>query len=459
MLNSSKIHFIGIGGIGMSGIARILNLDGHRVSGSDAKESGIIREMRKEGIRCFIGHKEENIGDCDIVVYSSAIDGKNSELRAARKRRIKVMHRADILSNLVSEKTSIAITGSHGKTTTSALIALIFKEAGMDPRAAVGGEVLDFGSNILYGKGDYFITEADESDGSFLKFRPDNAVLLNIDREHLDYFKDIDNAVGIYKKFANNVKKKGTVYYNSDDDYLKKAMKNCRRNVVTFGMVDEADVKAFEIKSRGLTVSFRCSIKGKELPGVVTFPKPGRHNVTNALAAIAVAHDAGIDFKIIKNSLERYKGTKRRFEIKRTHADIMVVEDYAHHPTEIEAVLNACEPLKRDLIVVFQPHRYTRTKELFHDFLTCFKPASRLILTDIYAASEKAITGVTTERLCYEMRRGGNKNVEYIKKEAIAGRVRDIAKKGDIILVLGAGDVNEVAAQLESMFNEESKIL
>ncbi len=455
MLNTKKkIHFIGIGGIGMSGIARILNLDGHQVSGSDEKGSSIINEMRKEGIKCFIGHKKENIGRCDIVVYSSAVDGKNSELSAARKKRIKVMHRADMLSKLLSAKRSIAITGSHGKTTTSAIIALIFREAGMEPRAAIGGEVLNFGSNILYGKGDYFIIEADESDGSFLKFNPDCEVLLNIDREHLDYFKDINNAVKIYGKFADNVRAKGTVYYNSDDKYLKKALRRCRRKIVTFGLKGDPDIKAFGIKQSGLAVTFRCSVRGKEMPGIVTFPKPGRHNITNALAAIAVASDAGIDFDAIRNSIRHYKGTKRRFEIKNTPPDIMVVEDYAHHPTEIEAVLDACEPLRRNLIVVFQPHRYTRTKDLFGDFLKCFKSADRLILTDIYAASEKAIEGVTTKRLCSEMRRNGNKNVEYVKKGAIAERVKGIAKKGDIILVLGAGDVNQVAAELEVMYNK-----
>ncbi|MDP3789117.1 MAG: UDP-N-acetylmuramate--L-alanine ligase, partial [Candidatus Omnitrophota bacterium] len=430
-----KIHFIGIGGIGMSGIARILNLDGHEISGSDEKGSSIINEMREEGIKCFIGHKKENIGRCDTVVYSSAVDEKNSELSAARKKCIKVMHRADMLSTLLSAKKSIAITGSHGKTTTSALIALIFREAGMEPRAAIGGEVLNFGSNILCGKGDYFIIEADESDGSFLKFHPDCEVLLNIDHEHLDYFKDINNAVRVYGKFADNLSAKGIIYYNSDDKYLKKALRRCRRKIVTFGLKGDPDIKAFGIKQSGLAVTFRCSVRGKEMPGIVTFPKPGRHNVTNALAAIAVAGDAGIDFDAIRNSIKHYKGTKRRFEIKNTPPDIMVVEDYAHHPTEIEAVLDACEPLRRNLIVVFQPHRYTRTKDLFGDFLKCFKSADRLILTDIYAASEKAIEGVTTKRLCSEMRRNGNKNVEYVKKGAIAERVKGIAKKGDIILV------------------------
>ncbi len=453
-----KIHFIGIGGIGMSGLARILNLSGHTVSGSDSKDSSIIKEMRKEGIRCFIGHKKENLGDCDITVYSSAVRADNSELGVARKKRIKIMHRADMLGKMLRGKKSIAITGSHGKTTTSALIALIFKDAGLEPSAAIGGEVLDFGSNILYGAGGYFVTEADESDGSFLKLHPNVAVLLNIDREHLDYFKDIKNAVRIYKRFSNNVKKGGTVYYNSDDGHLKDAFLDYRKKTVTFGVEGKPDISGFNIKEEGLAVSFRVTIRGKEMPGAILFPKPGRHNVTNALAAIAVAHDAGIDFVTIKRSIENYKGTKRRFEIKTTPPDIMVVEDYAHHPTEIEAVLRACGPLKKNLIVVFQPHRYTRTKELFLDFLTCFNRADRLILTDIYAASEKAIRGVSTERLCSAMKRSGANNVEYRKKGAITKRIKEIAQKNDLILVLGAGDVNEVASELETFFNNKKDI-
>ncbi|MFH0840195.1 MAG: UDP-N-acetylmuramate--L-alanine ligase [Candidatus Omnitrophota bacterium] len=450
-----KIHFIGIGGIGMSGIARILNFTGRAVSGSDVRNSSIIKEMRKEGIKCFIGHKKENIANCDIAVYSSAIDSDNSELKAARRRRIKIMHRADMLSEMLAQKKGIAITGSHGKTTTSALTALLFKDAGLDPSAAIGGEVLNFGSNILCGMGDYFVAEADESDGSFLKFRPDIAVLLNIDKEHMNYFKDINNALNIYKKFTDNVKTGGAVYYNSDDRYLKDVLKSYRGKKVTFGLKGDPDIKAFDIKEEALSVRFRCSVRGKEMPNVLTFPKPGRHNVLNTLAAIAVAHDAGIDFEKIKDSIRHYKGTKRRFEIKDTPSEVMVVEDYAHHPTEIKAVLSSCRSLEKNLIVVFQPHRYTRTKELFKDFLKCFGEADRLILTDIYAASEKPIRGVSARRLCSEMKRLGKSSVEYLKKEAIVNRIKGITKKNDMILILGAGDVNEIASELETFFNNK----
>lgn len=446
----SKVHFIGIGGIGMSAIARILNRQGYKITGSDEKESLIIKEMQAEGIKCYIGHNEERLGNCNIVVYSSSIKENNVELQSARKRGLAVMHRAEILSEMIDEKISIAITGTHGKTTTTAILALIFEKAGMRPTAAIGGEVLNFQSNALHGKGDYFILEADESDGSFLKFYPDCAVLLNIDREHFDYFKNIDNAIDFYRRFIENVKKDGTVYYNADDRNLNRLLDKYRKRCVSFGTIGHPEVKAVDIRQSDLKMHFKCIINGKVIPEEFTFPVPGHHNVTNALAAIAVAYNAGIDFRVIKDALACYKGTKRRFEIKNTSHGIMLVEDYAHHPIEIEAVLRACEPLKKRLIVVFQPHRYTRTKNLFNEFINCFRLAEHVILTDIYAASEKAMRGVTTKRLFLGMKRSGIKNVEYIRKDAISRRVKDIAEKDDMVLVLGAGDINDVAKELSS---------
>lgn len=443
-----KIHFIGIGGIGMSAIARILNCRGHEVTGSDEKDSSIIRDMQREGIRCFIGHKESNVGDCDIAVYSSCIKENNAELAKARRRGIAVMHRAEMLREVINGKKNIAITGTHGKTTTTALTALIFKEAGMEPQAAIGGEALNFHSNALCGKGDYFIIEADESDGSFLRFNPDFTVMLNIDREHLDYFGTLDNAINIYRRFAENTGEGGTVYYNADDRYISDLLKDYHGRKVSFGVLSDSDVKAADVEQRGLAVYFRCIIKGETMPGEIVFPMPGCHNATNALAAIAVAYDAGIDFKKIKDAIRSYKGTKRRFQIMNTSGGAMLVEDYAHHPTEIEAVLAACGPLKKNRIVVFQPHRYTRTKDLFREFVDCFKSAEHLILTDIYAASENAIKGVSTEELCRRMKQNGVKNVEYMKKDAISKRLKEMAGKDDIVLILGAGDINEITKEL-----------
>lgn len=443
-----KVHFIGIGGIGMSAIARILNCRGYEVTGSDEKEGSIIRDMRNEGITCFIGHKKENLGDCDIVVYSSSIKEDNVELESARKCGIIVRHRAEMLAEIVGGKKNIAITGTHGKTTTTAVAALIFKKAGMEPLAAIGGEALNFSSNALCGTGDYFIIEADESDGSFLRFNPDFTVLLNIDREHFEYFGNMDNAIDVYKRFAENTKEGGTVFYNADDRYLPGLLKGYHGRKVSFGVLGDPEVKAIDVKQSGLTVSFRCILRGKVMPEEVVFPMPGRHNVTNALAAIAVACEAGIDFKMAKDALACYKGTKRRFEIKNTPDGIMLVEDYAHHPTEIKAVLRACGPLKKNRIVVFQPHRYSRTKDLFEEFINCFKLAEHLILTDIYAASEKAIRGISTKRLYREMKRNGMKNVEYMKKDAISRHLKDIAGKDDIVLILGAGDINDIIKEL-----------
>ena len=448
MKKQDKIHFIGIGGIGMSAIARLLNQQGFEVAGSDEKMSALIGKMRAEGIGCYIGHSAKNIGNSGIIVYSSSIGAGNLELLAARKKGLRIIHRAEMLSEMIDDKKSVAVTGAHGKTTTSAILALIFEKAGMEPTAAIGGEVINFQSNALNGAGDYFIFEADESDGSFLKFRPNAIVLLNIDREHFDYFKNIDNAVGAYQRFIKNIKKGGCVYYNSDDIYLNKILNNRRGRCVKFGITGSPLVRADKIRQDGLKMHFRCIIEGKVMPGEVSIPLPGRHNVTNALAAIAVANEAGIGFNKIKAALTCYKGTKRRFEVNNTSGGLMVIEDYAHHPTEIEAVLEACKPLGRNLIVVFQPHRYTRTKELFNEFVDCFKLAGRLILTDIYAASEKAIRGITTERLFTEIKRGGMKNVEYMKKDDVAERVKDIAGREDVVLILGAGDINDVTGEL-----------
>jgi UDP-N-acetylmuramate--alanine ligase len=444
----NKIHFIGIGGIGMSAIARILKKEGHKVTGSDRKENAIIREMRREGIKCYIGHNSKHLGEYDIVVYSSSIKEDNVELKSARKRGLRVMHRAEILSRMIHGKISIAVTGMHGKTTTSAIIALIFEKAGLKPSAVIGGEVFNFQSNALRGKGDYFILEADESDGSFLKFYPDCEVLLNIDREHFDYFRDIDNVVKAFKRFIENVKKEGTIYYNSDDSRLSRLMKRCDKRMISFGTLGKPKVKAVDIRQSGLKLFFKCIIDEEVVPGEFIFPMPGYHNVTNALAAIAVAYDRGIDFHIIKDALGCYKGTKRRFEVRSMPSGVMIVEDYAHHPAEIEAILQACEPLNKNRIVIFQPHRYTRTKDLFKEFIDCFKLAEHVILTDIYSASEKTIKGVTSERLFLKMRQNGMRNVEYMKKDAISRRVKDIAGKNDVVLVLGAGDINDIVKEL-----------
>ncbi len=443
-----RIHFVGIGGIGMSAIARILNRRGYAVTGSDSKKNSIIEAMAGEGIKVHIGHDGNNLGDCREVVYSSSIKSDNPELAAARRRGIPLTHRSRMLARLAGRGRGIAVTGAHGKTTTTALLALIFEEAGMRPSAAVGGEVLNFNSNALSGSGDFFIFEADESDGSFLEFRPDAAVILNIDREHFDYFGSMENAEKAYAGFAENIKRGGRLYYNEDDMNLVRLYGGYRGEKAGFGLSQRARARASDIRQDGLDLFFKCAIDGREM-GEVRYGFPGAHNVTNILAAISVAYDAGIDFDKIRDAVARYKGTKRRFEIRKTGPRLTVVEDYAHHPTEIEAVIKACEPLKKGLIVVFQPHRYTRTKDLFEEFVNCFKGAKHVILSDIYAASEKKIDEVSSQRLLSEMRRRGIVNVEHMEKDKIADGALRAAAPGDMILVLGAGDINDVAKELE----------
>ncbi|MBN1872104.1 MAG: UDP-N-acetylmuramate--L-alanine ligase [Candidatus Omnitrophica bacterium] len=447
--HNKNIHFIGIGGIGMSAVARILKGDGVRVSGSDVRENGLMMVMRREGITCHVGHKESNLKDADIAVFSSSISKSNVELISAQDRGLIIKHRAEMLSYTTEGKNCIAVTGAHGKTTTTAMISLIFSVAGKDPTAAVGGEVVNFGSNILFGHGEDFILEADESDGSFLRYKVNRAVLLNIDREHMDYFKDIEGAVAAYGRFLDeNVANGGKVYYNSDDARLKGIANKHKGDIMSFGLCDGSDIRAVRISQSGLKMSFKVQYKGRFLEEDFAVYFPGTHNVTNSLAAIAVALDEGIDTKTIQKALASYMGTKRRFEIKKTAGDFMLVEDYAHHPSEIKAVLEASKGLCNKMIVVFQPHRYTRTRDLLDDFAKCFKMSNHVILTDIYAASEESIDGVSAERLLQKMRQEGAENVEYINKKNIPGRIRDIAKKDDLVLVLGAGDINEITSKL-----------
>jgi len=451
--NKSKkektIHLIGIGGIGMSAIAKILLYRGYRVSGSDTTMNPLIAKMQDDGIKCFIGHRPLQLGCCNAVVYSSSIRNDNPELLEARRRGIPLIHRSQMLAKLSERKQCIAVTGAHGKTTTSAFLALIFDAAGKKPTAAVGGEMLNFQSNALCGEGEYFIIEADESDGSFLNYLPHKAVLLNIDREHFDYFGNMRNAMNAYRLFIDaTARNGGIIYYNSDDHRLKRLIEPYKNICVGFGITGKPNYKALCIEQHGLTVKFDCQIAGHAKRENFTIPMPGMHNVINALAAIAVSHQAGIELDVIKTALLSYEGTKRRFEIKETPYPFILVEDYAHHPAEIRAVLRACESLNKRRIVVFQPHRYTRTRDLFDVFISSFNKADHVIITDIYPACEDAIQGITAKNLCRAMKGQGIKNVEYQKKERIAEHILRIAGGSDIVLILGAGDISSVASEL-----------
>lgn len=458
LLDRKNIHFVGIGGIGMSALALILEEMGYNVSGSDVKPNVLTEKIASLGGRVFKGHKQSNLPkDAEILVYSSSINKDNPELVEAKRRKIKVAHRAEILGALLNSRKGIAVTGTHGKTTTTSLISVMLERCGFDPTVAIGGEVNEFKGNAKSGKGKFMVAEADESDGSFLSLRPFYSVITNIEMEHIDHYKTLEAALSAYRAFIDNTKKGGKVFYNHEDVNIKKALKGYRGRIESFGLCEDADIYATDIKRDGFRTSFNC-IYGNKLLGRVGLQIPGRHNVSNALAAILVGFDLGLDFKAIASSIKAFDGAKRRFHLRADTGDVMLIEDYAHHPTEIKAVLDACGSWKhKRLIVIFQPHRYTRTLYLADDFGKCFKKADALILTDIYAASEEPIEGVSVKNIHDRIARSKNSDVRMMRKEDIADYIMRVKKAGDMILVLGAGDIYEVADEITERLSRDFK--
>jgi UDP-N-acetylmuramate--L-alanine ligase/UDP-N-acetylenolpyruvoylglucosamine reductase len=450
MLSKKRnIHFVGIGGIGMSAIARVLIGMGHNVSGSDLELNAVTRRLESAGGRISAGHRASNVPDgTHFVVYSSSIPGENPEIAEAARRGIKTVHRARMLGEIFNRGKGIAVAGTHGKTTTTSLISVMLKNAGLDPTAMIGGEVALFGGNAALGRGEYIVAEADESDSSFRRLKPYYAVLTNIEMEHLDHFKSLGDITRSYAAFIKNLKPGGAVFYNAGDANVRAAMKGLGAGAKTFGFGPEADIYPSEIRMDGFRTSFRCIRGGKDI-GEVRLSIPGRHNVLNALAAILVGLEMGLSFKAITRSIGAFTGAKRRFQLRADSGGVMLIDDYAHHPTEIRAVLDACRNWKgRRVIAIFQPHRYTRTKMLAEEFGRCFGGADKLILTGIFAASERAIKGVSAKTIRDRVRASGMSDVVIMKKETIAGYVMKIKRRGDIVLVLGAGDIKKVADEL-----------
>ena len=438
----------------MSGIARILLDMGYNISGSDLESNNLTRSLAAIGGRIFEGHLSSNVAnDTNVLVYSSSISNDNPELKEARRKKIQIVHRAEVLAELFNKKKGIAITGTHGKTTTTSLISVMLKNAGLDPTAVIGGEVDKFHSNAHLGKSDYFVVEADESDSSFLNFNPLYAVITNIEMEHLDHYHSIGDIKRSFRSFIGNLKKGGMVFYNIDDPVSKGIMKDFRPNSTSFGFSESADIYAMDIKMEGFKTVFKCIYKNRPL-GIVELAIPGKHNVLNALAAILIGLKLGLKFDVIKKAMKNFSGAKRRFELRADAGGIMLIDDYAHHPTEVRAVLSACRNWKgRRVIAVFQPHRYTRTKFLADDFGRCFDHADKLILTDIYAASEKPIKNISIKSIYDKVIANGVKDVAILKKEDIPEHVIRIARRGDMIVVMGAGDIKKVADKLTMKLN------
>jgi len=445
-LKKYHIHFVGIGGIGMSGIAELLLNLGYRVSGSDLKSSDITDNLARLGGRIHVGHRADQIEGADVVVVSSAIDVKNPEVAAASQAAIPVIPRAEMLAELMRLKYSVAIAGAHGKTSTTSLVSGVLAEGGLDPTVVIGGKLKGIGRNAVLGKGDFIVAEADESDGSFLKFSPAIAVVTNIDREHLDFYRDMDAIKQVFLDFIDRIPFYGLAVLCLDSEPLQGLLPRIKKRLTTYGQSTQADYQARDIRFGEMKSRFTVAHRKEDL-GEFTLSIPGLHNVYNALAAIAVGRELDIPLDAIRRSLETAEGVQRRLEVKGEIGGITVVDDYGHHPTEIQATLEAVKenwPRHRK-VVVFQPHRYTRTQALLKEFTRSFNNSDVLVVLPIYAASEAPIPGVSGEILAQSIRDHGHRDVTCLDSlAACVDHLETQLAPGDLLLTLGAGDVYRV---------------
>ncbi|OEU48579.1 MAG: UDP-N-acetylmuramate--L-alanine ligase [Desulfobacterales bacterium S3730MH5] len=447
---SYHIHFVGIGGIGMSGIAELLlNLE-YKVSGSDVRSTDITRRLAQLGGTIFQGHSPEHIQGADVVVFSSAVGADNPEVVAAREAIVPVIPRAEMLAELMRLKYSIAVAGAHGKTTTTGMIASVLEHGGLDPTVVIGGKLNSLGTNARLGRGDFIVAEADESDGSFLKLIPTICVVTNIDAEHLDFYGDLEKIKQVFLDFINKVSFYGMAVLCLDNDGIQELIPKIEKRFITYGMTSQADYQARDVTFDGLKSRYRITYRGKAL-GAVDLNLPGIHNVYNSMASVAIGMELGIPFDTIRDALPRIKGVERRLQVKGTAGGITVVDDYGHHPTEIRLTLQAVRQCWQDrrIVVVFQPHRYSRTVALFDDFTRAFYQADCVVVLPIYPAGEAPIENVDGQRLCEGIRRHGHKNVVFNEgQDEAVSCLKTTLKHGEILLTLGAGDVWQVGEKL-----------
>jgi len=453
-----RIHFIGVGGIGMSGIAEVLCNLGFDVTGSDIKRSRNTDRLESScRARIFEGHAAENIGDAQVVVYSSAVRPDNPEVLIAKEKGIPVIPRAEMLAELMVLKPyAVAVSGTHGKTSTTSMVATILSHAGKDPTTVVGGVVESLGSNARLGTSEWFVTEADESDRSFLMLYPTIAVVTNIDKEHMESYKGMDDVVQCFTDFVNKVPFFGAAVICLDDPNVQLIIPSIKRRRVTYGMTAQADISAHDIRYNESFGSTFAVWRGNDVLGEINLPVPGEHNVYNALAATAVALELDISFQTVVEAFAKFVNANRRFQFKGTAKGITVVDDYGHHPTEILATLSAAKNSAggRRTVVVFQPHRYTRTQELFDEFALAFNNADLLFVLDIYAASEQPIEGITAEVLTENIKRFGHKNANYIGEiETATAKVVPRLEEGDLVITLGAGTVTRMSDEIVAALN------
>jgi UDP-N-acetylmuramate--alanine ligase len=450
------IHFVGIGGIGMSGIAEVLANLGYTVQGSDAAENANVARLRGHGVKVSVGHKAENVDGADVVVVSTAIKRDNPELMAARAKRIPVVRRAEMLAELMRLKSCVAISGTHGKTTTTSMVATLLDAGGLDPTVVNGGIINAYGTNARLGGGDWMVVEADESDGTFLKLPADIAVVTNVDPEHLDHFKTFDAVQDAFRNFVENVPFYGFAVMCTDHPIVQSLVGKIEdRRIITYGENPQADARLAGLTSGGGSSQFRVVIRNRKTGATheikdIVLPMPGRHNASNATAAIAVAHELGISDDAIRKAIAGFGGVKRRFTKTGEWNGVTIIDDYGHHPVEIAAVLKAArDSYSGRVIAVVQPHRYTRLQSLFEEFCTCFNDADAVIVADVYPAGEAPIEGIDRDHFVQGLRSHGHREVIPLPKAAdLADLVRGLVKPGDLVVCLGAGNITQWAYAL-----------
>jgi len=446
LVKTDKVHLIGIGGYGMSALAKLLLEMGYTVSGSDLAPSDITRHLEEMGAEISIGHHPRNVQGRDVIIYSTAIPAENDELKAG-KEGCRAMHRSELLAEFINSKIGIAVTGAHGKTTTTTMLALIMERGGLDPTALIGGEVQDFSGTARLGKSDYVVAEADESDQSFSRYCPHYALITNIDADHLEHYNgSFDELLAGYGTFLANIRAEGLLIIPSEDKWIKEILPRARCRIITFG-IGSGDYRAENVILNGLGSTFH--LWKKRYLGEIKLNVPGKHNIYNAVAAAAMAMELGVEFGRIAEALEAFRGAKRRFQIL-AWQPFMVVDDYAHHPAEVRATLEAAKSLGRDRVVaIFQPHRYTRTKYFLEEFATAFTAADVVLVDDIFAASEQPLPGVSSEILARRIAANNSGRVEYMPgREAILSWVQENWRPGDIYLTMGAGDISQAGQEL-----------
>lgn len=443
-----RIHFVGIGGIGMSGIAEVLLNQGYDVSGSDLRASELTQHLEQLGGVVYYGHAAKNVQDAQVVVTSTAVSADNPEVVEAHRLLVPVIPRAEMLAELMRLKYGIAVAGTHGKTTTTSMVATLLSHGGIDPTTVVGGRLNALGSNAKLGQGEYMVVEADESDGSFLKLTPTIAVVTNIDEDHLDFYSGMDQIRSVFIDFINKIPFYGLAVLCLDDPNIQSLLPQVQKRYVSYGLTPQADYSAIDIQHSGGGTEFTVMHRQQQL-GRIRLEMPGQHNVLNALAALAVARELDVSLTTITEGFASFAGVQRRFQIK-YDAEVMVVDDYGHHPAEIKATLAAARSgWERRLVVIFQPHRYSRTQALFDDFVTSFYQADLLVVMDVYAAGETARDGVGGEALAQAVSEHGHRNVQYCADSSeVVAYVKEQQQPGDIIITLGAGSVWQVGEAL-----------